>query len=143
MKHIVLQLLNQAKKSDELFRGLDPSWVRNNCVVIEQVESQAFLEVPEQMAWGRFQADRSQDWANIIGYIKQNFLGSDNNVQLDLIVGADGAAIALPIMQTVQQTCMNLGTLLAVKIIFLAEIRSDFYQEEQNLYDEIVDGIHK
>lgn len=137
MKHIVLQLLNETIKSDELFRGLDPSWIKNNCVVIEQVESQMFTQVPEQLAWGRFQADRSQDWANIIGYIKQNFLGSDNNVQLDLIVGADGTAIALPIMQTIQQICMNLGMLLAVKIIFLAEIRSSFYQDEQYFYDEI------
>ena len=143
MKHIILQLLNQAINSDDLFCGLAPFWVKNNCIVIELVNSQdhIFLEMPEKKAWKRYQVDPSQDWANIIGYIRQYYLGSDNSAQLDLIVDAEGSATALHIMETIQQICLSLGLLLTVKLLFLAETRSKFYQAEQSLYDEIKQAV--
>lgn len=142
MKHIVLPIVSEQLEDSAIWGGLDPNLVRSNFFLILQTKEDDKQIVEVQGRGARtYLTGRNADWDDVFGNIQSSFLGGDYQCQVDCVVDAYGSQKAESVINELLRVFPTLGLTVSVKIVFLADVRSPYFKEEQLFYNTLKKSI--
>ena len=142
MKHVVLPVFAEPFEERMLFHSTDADRISREFFLINRTgENNREIRLVQENRVRSFRIGKEADWYDVIGNVQDTFLRDDYGFQLDAVVDAGGSAEVMQILGAVRKAAAQLGLTMLIRILFLGDIRSSRYEDEQKFYNEIKAGI--